>query len=202
MNGTDSVAVPGDTGVTALLEAWVSGDSEAEERLLRAVYAELRSIAARLFRRERLDHTLQPTAVVHEAFLKLIGGARLEFRDRAHFFAVAAQAMRQILVDHARARRAAKRGGAETKIEWVEDLAACAAPRIVDVIAVDDALGRLADLDRTQARVVELRYFAGLSVDETAEVLGRSAPSIKRDWRLAKAFLFRELGGDGPAGAP
>lgn len=183
---------PGPGQVTELLSAWTSGDSAALERLIPIVYGELRAIAGLVFRRERGDHTLQPTAVVHEAFLKLAGGD-VPFRDRVHFFAVAAQAMRQVLVDHARARVAAKRGGGATRIELGELPGGGADRALADVLAVDQALERLAALDADQARIVELRYFGGLTVEETAEVLGVSAPTVKRDWRLARAFLAREL---------
>lgn len=183
---------PGPGQVTDLLSAWTGGDASALERLIPIVYGELRAIAGLVFRRERGDHTLQPTAVVHEAFLKLAGGD-VPFRDRVHFFAVAAQAMRQVLVDHARARVAAKRGGGATRIELGEVPAGGADRALADVLAVDQALERLAALDADQARIVELRYFGGLTVEETAEVLGVSAPTVKRDWRLARAFLAREL---------
>jgi RNA polymerase sigma factor (TIGR02999 family) len=176
--------------VSELLIAWSEGDPGALEALTPLVYEELLGIARQIFRRERDDHTLQPTAVVNEAFLKLVapGGS---FRNRAHFFAVASQAMRQILVDHARARNAQKRGGRATHIAVVE--LAGSGPALVDVIAVDVALTKLASLDRGQASIVELRYFGGLTVEETAEVLEISTPTVKRHWRLARAFLAREL---------
>jgi RNA polymerase sigma-70 factor (ECF subfamily) len=184
--------------VTALLAAWSGGDAAALERLLPIVYAELKSIARQVFRRERGDHTLQPTAVVHEAFLKLAGGAPVSFRDRAHFFAVASQAMRQVLVDHARARLADKRGGGATRMELgdsaVDRSSGAAGAGLADVLAVDQALERLTAVDPDLARIVTLRFFGGLTVEEAAEVVGVSAPTVKRDWRLAKAFLARELG--------
>jgi RNA polymerase sigma-70 factor (ECF subfamily) len=180
------------TPVTALLAAWSGGDGAAFERLLPIVYSELKAIARQVFRRERDDHTLQPTAVVHEAFLKLAGGATISFRDRAHFFAVASQAMRQVLVDHARARLAGKRGGGATRMELGENAAAGGA-ELADVLAVDQALERLTAVDPDLARIVTLRFFGGLTVEEAAEVVGVSAPTVKRDWRLAKAFLAREL---------
>lgn len=180
------------TPVTELLVAWSDGDAAAFDRLLPVVYAELKAIARQVFRRERGEHTLQPTAIVHEAFLKLAGGAPVSFRNRAHFFAVASQAMRQILVDHARARRAGKRGGGATRIELGERAGEDGA-ELADVLAVDQALERLTAVDPELARIVTLRFFGGLTVDEAAEVIGVSAPTVKRDWRLAKAFLAREL---------
>jgi RNA polymerase sigma-70 factor, ECF subfamily len=184
-------ARPGE--ITMLLGAWASGDAAARERLLPIIYAELKRMARQVFRRERGDHTLQPTAVVHEAYLKLTGGSEASFRDRAHFFAVASQAMRQILVDHARARATAKRGGGATRLELREEAAAGAPPSFADVLAIDEALSRLAAQDPRHARLVELRFFGGLTVEETAEVLAVSAITVKRDWRLARAFLSREL---------
>lgn len=187
------------SNVSELLVAWSDGDAAALEALTPLVYEELLSIARQVFRRERDDHTLQPTAVVNEAFLKLVAPGS-SFRNRAHFFAVASQAMRQILVDHARARNAQKRGGGATHIAVAE--VADSTPALVDVIAVDTALTKLATLDRGQASIVELRYFGGLTVEETAEVLDISTPTVKRHWRLARAFLARELqAGPGPASA-
>jgi RNA polymerase sigma-70 factor, ECF subfamily len=182
--------------VTALLAAWSAGEEAAAERLLPIVYGELKAIARKAFRRERGDHTLQPTAVVHEAFIKLAGGGQVSFRGRAHFFAVAAQAMRHVLVDHARARAAAKRGSGVTLLELGEE-AVAGGPGAVDVLAVDAALSRLAALDADQARIVELRFFGGLTVEETAEVVGTSRATVNRDWRLARAFLSRELASSG-----
>jgi RNA polymerase sigma factor (TIGR02999 family) len=181
--------------ITSLLASWAQGDAGASDRLLPIVYAELKAIARQVFRRERGDHTLQPTAVVHEAFLKLAGGAPVSFRDRAHFFAVASQAMRQVLVDHARARTAGKRGAGATRMELGEEAGAeaGAGSELVDVLAVDQALERLTAVDPGLAQIVTLRFFGGLTVEEAAEVVGVSTPTIKRDWRLAKAFLAREL---------
>jgi RNA polymerase sigma factor (TIGR02999 family) len=188
----DAAPAPGE--VTRLLAAWAAGDAAARERLLPVVYGELRAIARKVFARERGDHTLQPTALVHEAYLKLAGGGTASsFRDRAHFFAVASQAMRQVLVDHARARATRKRGGGATRLVLVEEEAAAAPSPLADVLAIDEAIGRLAARDPDSARLVELRFFGGLTVEETAEVLGVSAPTVKRDWRLARAFLAREL---------
>lgn len=170
--------------VTALLRAWRNeGSSEA---LLEAVYDSLRRIAASQLQRERSDHTLQPTALVNEAWLKLVG-ERADFQDRAHFFAIAAQAMRRILVDHARRKRAVKRAAPEPTTEPVLE------GFDVDVLAVDAALTKLAALDERQARVVELKYFGGLTNEEAALVMGVSLATLKRAWQTARAFLFREL---------
>ena len=184
------VAPSGD--VTRLLVAWSQGDEGALDTLLPLVYAELREMAHRYLGRERRDHTLQPTAVVHEAFLRLIKQRRVDWKNRSHFFAVAAQSMRRILVDHARARAADKRGGGQTLIA-LDAAPSGETPRTVDLIALDDALGRLEKLDRAKASVVEMRFFGGLTIDETAEALGASPSTVKRDWTLARAFLYREL---------
>jgi RNA polymerase sigma factor (TIGR02999 family) len=188
---------PTSGNVTRLLLEWKRGDPAALDRLLPVVYAELRRIASRRLRRERSGHTLQPTALVHEAYLRLVQAPEVDWRDRAHFFAVAARVMRQVLVDHARTRDAAKRGGGAHKVA-IEEVAE---PRVsvdVDLLALDQALGRLTDLDPEQARVVELRYFGGLTIEETAEVMNVSPATVKRDWTLAKAWLRRELGGAAP----
>jgi RNA polymerase sigma factor (TIGR02999 family) len=193
--------IRGDTGptlsagaVTGLLMEWRRGDEEALAQLLPIVYDELRLIAARHLRRERDDLTLQPTAVVHEAFLKLVDLAQLQWQDRAHFLAVASRLMRQVLLDHARGRLAAKRGGGVTVLELVDGDAAVE-PRRLDLVALDAALERLAALDSQQASLVELRFFGGLTMQETAEVLGCSTSTAKRDWDTARIWLFRELGG-------
>jgi RNA polymerase sigma factor (TIGR02999 family) len=179
--------------VNALLAAWSAGDPAALERLLPVVYDELKAIARRLFRRERGDHTLQPTAVAHEAYLRLAGRAGATVHDRTHFLAMASRVMRQVLVDHARAHAAEKRGAGATRMVLDEELSAGDTAALADVLAVDEALARLAALDDAQARLVELRFFGGLTIEETAAVLGVSAPTVKRDWRLARAFLNREL---------
>lgn len=183
--------------VTKLLREWREGNEEALQRLIPLVYGELRSRAARYLRRERSGHTLQPTALVHEAFLRLFGQHSVEWRNRAQFFGVAAQMMRRILVDHARSKYAEKRGGVSIRldVESVEDAPTGAAT--VDVIAINDALTRLASIDPDQARVVELRFFGGLTVEETAEVIGSSPRTVKREWRSAKAWLHKELSGGG-----
>ena len=181
--------------VTPLLLAWGAGDQSAGERLLPAVYAELRRQAARAMRRESSEHTLQATALVHEAYLRLVDQRRVVWRSRAHFFGVAAQVMRRILVDHARERRAAKRGGGLPPLALgdADAAAAPAAEQGVDVLALHEALERLAALDPDQARLVELRYFGGLSIEETAEALGVSPATVKREWAIARAWLRREL---------
>lgn len=185
-----------DTDLTALLVKWSAGDREALEALLPLVYEELRRIASRQLRAERPEHTLAPTALVHELYLRLVDQRRANWENRAQFFGVAAQLMRRILVDHARARRAGKRGGLATlmSLDGVE-AAGDDGAAIADVIAIDEALDRLALQDPDQARIVELRFFAGLNVEEVAHLVGRSARTVKREWRLARAWLFRELRG-------
>jgi RNA polymerase sigma factor (TIGR02999 family) len=178
--------------VTQLLIAWSRGDRLALDRLMPLVYERLGELAARSLRHERPDHTLQATALVHEAYMKLVEQHRVHWQDRAHFFGVAAQVMRRILVDHARRHLAAKRGANVTKVT-VDDSIADVAGGDVDVMALDQLLERLAALDARQSRVVELRFFGGLTVEETAEVLHVSAATIKNDWRSAKAWLYGEL---------
>ena len=165
------------------------------------VYAELRRIAAREMRRERPGRTLQTTALVHEAYLRLLKDTSLSFENRAHFLGIAARAMREILIEHARGRAARKRGGGAVRLT-LDDLAAPVAAPSVDVLALDEALERLARFDERHARVVELRYFGGLSVEETAAAMDLSPATVKRAWTLARAWLFRELKGeaDAPAG--
>ncbi|HWJ56499.1 MAG TPA: ECF-type sigma factor [Vicinamibacterales bacterium] len=183
-----------------MLLRWQGGDAAALEELVPLVYAELRRMADRQLRRERSDHTLQPTAVVHEAFLRLVDQRRVSWQNRAHFFAVAARLMRRVLVDHARAHQAEKRGGLARRIPLEDWNAGQQPPRVdlVDLVDLDAALDRLSALDPDQARVVELRFFGGLTVEETAEVVGASSATVKRDWHSARAFLYRELAG--PAG--
>jgi RNA polymerase sigma factor (TIGR02999 family) len=183
---------PGD--VTRLLLEWKRGDATALDRLLPLIYAELRRIASRRLRHERPGHTLQPTALVHEAYFKLVEAPELEWRDRAHFFAVAARVMRHVLVDHARAHLAGKRGGALRKVS-IENVTAPGVAADIDLLALEEALGRLGDFDPQQSRVVELRYFGGLTIEETAEVIGVSIATVKREWMMARAWLRRELGG-------
>ena len=183
---------PSSGDVTKLLLAWSDGDPVALEGLLAVVYAELRQIAARYLNRERPGHVLQPTALVHEAYLKLIDQDRVHWQNRAQFFGVAAQLMRRVLVDHARMRQADKRGGGATMLP-LDDAAGASAPPSVDVIAVDRALTRLTAAYPAQGRLVELRYFGGLTIEETSEVLGLSPATIKRQWTVARAWLYRDL---------
>lgn len=186
-----------DQAITRLLQEWSGGRSDAVERLVPLVYRELHGLASRHLARERGAHTLQPTALVHEAYLRLSKTASPDWQDRGHFFAVAARVMRRILVDHARQRRRIKRGGAAPVVP-LDDVepAAGAAIDPLDALALDGALSRLEDLDAQQAKVVELRFFGGLTVEETAEVMGVSSGTVKRDWAVARAWLYRELTGD------
>jgi RNA polymerase sigma factor (TIGR02999 family) len=178
--------------VTQWLLQWSGGDQAALDQLMPAVYAELHRVAASYLRREQAGHTLQPTALVHEAYLRLVDESRVDWHSRAHFFGAAARLMRQILVDHARRRNAAKRGGGAFKIT-LDDARANYEPPNLDLLALDQALIELAALDPQQSRVVELRFFGGLSVEETAEVLAISPATVKRDWTTAKAFLRHKL---------
>jgi RNA polymerase sigma-70 factor (ECF subfamily) len=181
-----------DADVTALLIDWNQGDQSALDRLMPVVYDELRRLAARCMAREGPGHTLQSTAVVNEAYLKLIDQQRVHWQNRAQFFAVAAQMIRRILVDHARVANAAKRGGFARKLSLDEGIGV-PETRDLDLIALDDALASLAQFDPQQSRVIELRFFAGLTIEETAEALGISPATVKRDWVTAKAWLFNEL---------
>jgi RNA polymerase sigma factor (TIGR02999 family) len=176
--------------ITALLQEWRRGDRAALDRLTPLVYDELRALARRHLSRERHRLTLQPTALVHEAYLRLVGGGQVKWEDRAHFFGVASRLMRQVLVDHARARRAKKRGGGATLID-LTGADPSSGPHTVDVLALHEALDRLAALDAASERIVEMRYFGGLTVEETAEVT--SPATVKRDWSAARAWLLREL---------
>ena len=178
--------------VTDLLGSLSAGDASAFDRLLPLVYDELRAIAARQLGREGPEHTLQPTALVHEAYLKLVGQVDGQFHDRGHFLAVAAQAMRRILVDHARRRLALKRSGG-IAVDLTPGVAT-ADSQSDDILAVDEALSRLAELEPRQARVIEFRYFAGMSIEDTAEALSVSPATVKRDWTVARAWLQREIG--------
>jgi RNA polymerase sigma factor (TIGR02999 family) len=178
--------------VTQLLLDWSNGDREALDRLMPVIYDELHRLAARYLARERKDHTLQPTALVHEAYLQLVDQSRVDWHNRAHFFGAAARLMRHILVDHARTHNAAKRGGGEYKVP-IEQVAELSEKNDLDLMALDDALTGLASLDEQQSRIVELRYFGGLSIDETAEVLKVSPATVKRDWVTAKGWLFQQM---------
>jgi RNA polymerase sigma factor (TIGR02999 family) len=186
-------AGPPQQDITALLQAWSRGDRAALEALLPAVYGELRHQAERYMRRQRADHTLQATALVHEAYLRLVRQQDTEWRSRAHFFGVAAKAMRSILVDHARARQAAKRGAGAARLTLGSIESAPDPTPTVDVLDLEEALQRLAGFDSAKARLVELRYFGGLSIEEAAEVLEISPATLKRQWNTARAWLRREL---------
>jgi RNA polymerase sigma factor (TIGR02999 family) len=188
------VTTPSPVAITGLLRAWGDGDDRALDALTPLIEAELRRLARAYMARERRDHTLQATALVNEAFLRLTGARRVRWQDRAHFLGICARLMRQVLVDHARTRGYRKRGGEAHRVTLSEALAAV--PELtLDVVALDRALDRLAAVDARKSRVIELRFFGGLSVAEPAEVLGLSADTIKRDWRLAKLWLLRDLEG-------
>jgi RNA polymerase sigma factor (TIGR02999 family) len=185
--------------ISALLVAAKTGDRGCESRLFEVVYDELKRIAAAQLRRERADHTLQPSALVHELYLRLIGPGEIGWDNRAHFFKTASGVMRNILVDHARAKRAAKRDGRLQRVDLEWDTMAFAERDLERVLAVDEALTRLAEWDARQAKVVELRYFSGFDVEETAEILGVSAKTVKRDWSMARAWLQTQLRDEGDA---
>lgn len=178
--------------ITERLIAWNSGDAAALDDVIRAVYQELRRMADRYLRLERPGHTLQPTALVHEAYLRLIDQTQVNWQNRAHFFGVAAQMMRRILVDHARTKQRDKRGGSATKLS-LDEVMDVSKGRAADLVALDAALETLTGIDPRKSRVVELRFFGGLSVAETAEVLDVSPQTVMRDWKLAKAWLFQEM---------
>ena len=177
--------------VTEWLSAWREGDSEARDRLVEVLYPELRRLAGQAFRRERGDHTLQPTALVNEAWLRLSGSANPEGADRAHLLTVAARLMREILIDHARRRAASKRDGGQ-RIE-LEGLDVADSSQSIDLIGLDAALSRLAQVDSVKARIVELRYFGGLNIEETAEAVALSPATVKRHWQAARIWLFNAL---------
>jgi RNA polymerase sigma factor (TIGR02999 family) len=189
---------PEPADITALLRAHAAGDDVALEQVLARVYDELRRIAQSRLRRERPDHTLAATDLVHEAFLKLVPVDRVDWRSRAHFFAIASRAMRNVLVDHAVRRSAVKRGGGAAALT-LDEADATAEYRLDDLIALSEALNRLEQLDARQAHVVECRFFGGLSLEETAEALNISAATVSRDWTFARAWLHRELSTSGPA---
>jgi RNA polymerase sigma-70 factor, ECF subfamily len=180
-------------GVTLLLEKWSAGDRNALDQLMPLVYNELRRLAGNYLRRERPDHTLQPTALVNEAYLLMVGQHRSHWQNRAQFIGVAARMMRRILVDHARADQAAKRGGQHYTVSLSEADRFGTSPD-VDLLMIHEALERLAGYDRQQSRIVELRFFGGLTIEETAEALGVSHTTVERDWKMASAWLRRELG--------
>ncbi len=178
--------------VTRLLKAWSGGNQQALDELMPTLYTEMRKLARSYLRRERSDHTLQATALVNEAYMRLVDQRAVQWQNRAHFFGIAAQIMRRILVDHARMQKAEKRGSGESPIVLDEALEVAAGGH-VDFVAVDDALKALADLDPRQAKIVELRFFGGLSIEETAEVMQLSTATIKREWSGARTWLRREL---------
>ena len=178
--------------VTELLQQWSNGQAQALDRLLPQIHDELRKLAASYLRRERPDHTLQPTALVNEAFLKLVDQRKAKWQNRAHFFGIAAQAMRRILVDHARAHSADKRGGEFRKVA-LDEAHEIGRSVDVDLLALDEALTRLATIDPQQSRIVELRFFGGLTIEEAAEVMQVSHSTVEREWKIAKAWLKREL---------
>jgi len=188
-------AAPASGQVTALLRAWSSGDEHALEQLVPLVEAELRRLARGYMGRERRGHTLQATALVNEAFLRLVDAKSVHWRDRAHFLGISARLMRRVLIDHARSRGYEKRGGGAHRVTLTDAILVSSGPSL-DLVGLDRALEGLALADARKARVVELRFFGGLSVEETAEVLHVSTETIKRDWRLAKLWLLRELEGD------
>ena len=186
--------------VTQLLQRLQHGDPRAVDLLIPLLYAELRDLAADYLRGERPDHTLQPTALVHEAYLKLVGQREVHWQGRSHFLGVAAQAMRRILVDHARRHRAAKRYGGP--LVTLDEGMLVEQPTTLDLIALNDALARLAELDPRQAQIVELRFFGGLAIEEVAEVLAISPITVKREWRIARAWFRRELAAAAESGSP
>jgi len=178
--------------ITQLLDAWGGGDKAALDALMPLVYDELRRQASRYLRRERPGHTLQTTALINEAYLRLVDQKKTRWQNRAQFFGIAAQLMRRILVDHARTKHRIKRGGSDVRVSLTGLSAATAAPE-VDVIELDEALNRLAEIDPQQAKIVELRFFSGLNVEDTATALNISPATVKRDWSVAKAWLYREI---------
>ncbi|MBC7899720.1 MAG: sigma-70 family RNA polymerase sigma factor [Saprospiraceae bacterium] len=181
--------------ITLLLQAWSNGNRKGLDELLPLVYDELHRQAHRFLRRERQNHTLQTTALIHEAYLNLIEQNRVEWQNREHFFAISANMMRRILVNYANARQRKKRGGSAENLELDESFLIPALKTGIDLLALDEALTRLAKMDKRQEQIVELRYFSGLTIDETADVLGVSPATIKRDWKMTKAWLHRELSG-------
>jgi RNA polymerase sigma factor (TIGR02999 family) len=179
--------------VTNMLIRWSQGDRAALDRLMPVVYQELHQIAERYFRRERSDNTLQPTALVNEAYIRLISQSGVDWKNRAQFFGIAATTMRRILVERARARNAAKRGSGDRKLDLTGVSDASIDESRLDLLALDQALEELSSFDPQQCRIVEAKFFGGLSIEETAQVIGVSPATVKREWALAKAWLFREL---------
>src|SRR5260370_4790732 len=189
---------PSPSNVTAMLRDWSNGDRQAQDQLFRAVYNELHRQAARYLRHENPGFSLRTTDLIHEAYLRLIDQQHVEWRDRLHFFAIAAQVIRRILVDHARSRQAAKRGGSDIRLPLEEAMVVMPGPNL-DFVALDEALKKLAEIDPKQSQVVELRFFSGLSGEQTARVMSVSERTVKRDWHVAKAWLRRELSRGGAA---
>jgi RNA polymerase sigma-70 factor (ECF subfamily) len=187
------MAKPSPEEITGLLLAWGKGDKASLDRVIPLVYQELRRLAHRQMRRERAGDTLQTTALVNEAYLRLVDYERMAPRDRAHFLAIAAQAMRRILIERARSRHSAKRGSGGQKVS-LDEAADVSDERAADVLALDEALTQLAALDSRKSQIVELKYFGGLTIEETAEVLEVSAPTVERDWHTARIWLHREIG--------
>jgi RNA polymerase sigma factor (TIGR02999 family) len=197
-NGSAEVSLMSETAISpheisCLLRAWSDGNSNALDKLLPLVYDELRRQARRILRRERPNHTLQSTALIHEAYLTLVEQNHINWQNREHFFAISANVMRRILVNYANARHRKKRGGTAENLELDEPIVGAAQTMDIDLLALDEALTRLAKKDEQQARIVELRYFSGLTIEETADILGISPATIKRDWKMTKAWLYREL---------
>jgi len=186
------MSTPSPGEATGLLLAWSRGDRAALDKLLPLLHDELRRLAAHFMRRERADHTLQPTALVNEAYLRLVDQRTVQWQNRAHFFAIAAQLMRRILVDHARKQRYAKRGAGAPHV-MLDEAVVLSDERAAELVALDEALDALAAVDAQQSRVVELRFFGGLTIEETAEVLQLSRDMVKREWSTAKAWLYREM---------
>lgn len=178
--------------ITQLLKGWSNGDQDARDQLMPLVYEELRRMAHRHMRKESPGHTLQTSALVHEAFVRLADQKEVHWQNRAHFFGLASQMMRRVLVDHARGRQVAKRGGDARKVS-LDEVAIVSAERAAEVVALDEALTRLADVDQRKSQIVELRFFGGLSIEETAAVLAVSPGTVMRDWTLAKAWLHKEM---------
>ena len=193
-NSSKQTGERGHEEITALLLDWGNGNRAALDQIIPLVYQELRRLAHRQMRRERMGDTLQTTALINEAYLRLVDYARVRPRDRAHFFAIAAQAMRRILIERARSRRSAKRGSGGQKVS-LEEVANLADERASELLALDEALTNLSTIDPRKAEIVELKYFGGLTIEETAEVLEISTPTVERDWRLAKIWLHREIRG-------
>lgn len=178
--------------ITQLLKDWSDGDKGVPARLMPLIYDELRRLANSKMSRERSDHTLQPTALVHEAYLRLVDQTSVDWHDRAHFMGIAANAMRQVLIDHSRAHAAAKRGGSARRLS-LDEVNILPEERAADLVALDEALSRLTEMDERKGRIVELRFFGGLTVDETAEVMNLHRATVLRDWKVAKAWLHSEL---------